>query len=231
MKVYHGSYTVIDEIDLNLCEVGKDFGHGFYVTNLPQQAEIWATRKGKLKRTVGVITEFDFNENIPEIMKLKVLKFDNYDEKWLEFVILNRLNDNKKQQAHDYDIVEGPVANDKVNEQITDYIDGIISKEEFLNDLIYLPSHQICFCTVQSLQALKLSKPIINSKIRHIAKNILQALMTDYGINEMEAVDQYYTSNTYTQLADENTELYKKPWQEIYEMLKIESSLENTCKD
>jgi len=222
MKVYHGSYMAIDEIDLNICEVGKDFGRGFYVTNLPQQAEIWAKRKGRAKRTTGVITEFDFNENIPEIMELNVLKFDNYDEKWLEFVVLNRLNDNKKQQAHDYDIVEGPVANDKVTEQITDYIDGIISKEEFLNDLIHLPSHQICFCTVQSLQALKLSKPIINSKIRHIGKDILQALMIDYKIDEIEATDRYYTSNTYSQLADETTEFYKKDWTEIYNSLKQE---------
>jgi hypothetical protein len=77
---------------------------------------------------------------------------------------------------------------------------------------------------MQSLQALTLSKPIINSKIHHISSDILQALMTDYGINEMEATDQYYTSNTYTQLADETTEFYKKDWTEIYELLKQELS-------
>ena len=46
--------------------------------------------------------------------------------------------------------------------------------------------------------------------------------MTDYCINEMEATDQYYTSKTYAQLADESTEFYLKPWQEIYELLKQE---------
>ena len=94
--------------------------------------------------------------------------------------------------------------------------------EDFLNDLIHLPSHQICFCTVQSLQALTLSKPIINSKIYHISKDVLQSLITDYGINEIEATDKYYTSNTYTQLANETTEFYKKDWTEIYELLKQE---------
>jgi len=222
MKVYHGSYTAIDEIDLNRCEVGKDFGQGFYVTKLYEQANFWATRKGRAKRSAGVVTEFNFNENIPEIMELKVLKFDGYNEEWLEFVVLNRLNDSKHNQAHDYDIIEGPVADDKIAEQIQDYIDGIISKEEFLSDLIHLPSHQICFCTIQSLQALTLSKPIINSKIRHIDKDILQALMTDYGMADIEATDKYYTSNTYTQLSDESTEFYKKDWTEIYELLKIE---------
>jgi hypothetical protein len=222
MKVYHGSYTAIDKIDFNRCEVGKDFGRGFYVTNLRKQAEIWATRKGKPKRTTGVVTEFDFDENIPEVMELKVLKFEDYDEKWLDFVVLNRKNNSLKQQAHDYDIIEGPVADDRITEQIDYYIDGIISKEEFLNDLIHLPSHQICFCTVQSLQALTLSKPIINRNIHIIGSNILQALMTDYGLNEMEATDKYYTSNTYAQLANETTEFYKKDWTEIYELLKQE---------
>ena len=221
MKVYHGSYTAIDEIDLNLCEVGKDFGRGFYVTNLYKQAETWAKRKGGMKRTKGIVTEFDFNENICRIMKLNVLRFDDYDEKWLEFIVQNRLND-AEQQVHDYDIIEGPVADDRITEQIKDYIDGIISKEKFLNDLIHLPSHQICFCTLQSLQALILSKPIVNSKIRHIGKDILQALMTDFGIDEVEATDKFYTSNTYTQLADEITEFYKKDWTEIYELLKQE---------
>jgi hypothetical protein len=101
-------------------------------------------------------------------------------------------------------------------------------QEKFLTDLIHLPSHQICFCTVQSLQALTLSKPIVNSKIHHIGSDVLQALMSDYGINEMEATDKYYTSKTYSQLADESTEFYQKPWQELYELLKQELNDKNT---
>jgi len=221
MKVYHGSYTLIDEIDLNLCEIGKDFGQGFYVTKLYQQAEFWSIRKGRIKRTNGVVTEFDYNENICRIMKLNVLRFDDYDEKWLEFVVQNRLNDTE-QQAHDYDIIEGPVADDKITEQIKDYIAGTVTKEKFLKDLVHNPSHQICFCTVQSLQALSLSKDNIDRAKYRIDKDILQSLMTDYRIDEIEATDHYYTSNTYSQLADETTEFYKKDWTEIYELLKQE---------
>jgi len=55
-----------------------------------------------------------------------------------------------------------------------------------------------------------------------IDDEIVNALMIDYKINETEAIDIYYTSETYTQLADESIELYKKPWQEIYETLKRE---------
>jgi hypothetical protein len=217
MIVYHGSYTAIDDINLSKCRAGKDFGRGFYVTKLREQAEFWASRKGRKKE--GVVTEFEFDEFFVENELVKMLHFEGYTKEWLDFVVLNRKNTSRKQQAHNYDIVEGPVANDKINEQIDDYIAGIISKENFLSDLVYLPSHQICFCTVQSLQALTLSKPIINSKIHHIGSSVLQALMTNCGINEMEAADKYYTSNTYARLADESTEFYKKDWTEIYKLI------------
>ena len=38
MRVYHGSYTQIEEIDLAKCEIGKDFGQGFYVTSVPKKS-------------------------------------------------------------------------------------------------------------------------------------------------------------------------------------------------
>ena len=221
MKVYHGSFVAIEEIDLNYCEVGKDFGKGFYVTKLLEQAKTWATRKGKEKRTESVVTEFEFDEDICRVMKLKMLYFEDYNDDWLDFVILNRKN-LKERQAHDYDIIEGPVADDRINRQIDEYIDGVISKEQFLNDLIYYPSHQMCFCTVQSLQALSLSKGRIDSAMYHIDSDVIFALIKDYGITELEATDVYYTSKTYIKLTDETTELYKKQWTEIYDLLKIE---------
>ncbi len=148
MKVYHGSYTEIEKVDLSLCEVKKDFERRFYVTKLYEQAEIWAKRK--CKQGDGFITEFEFNENICHIMKLKMLRFDGYNDKWLDFVVLNRKNDSG-QRVHDYDIVEGLVADDRITTRVDDFINGIISKEQFLTDLIYNLSHQICFCTMQSL--------------------------------------------------------------------------------
>ncbi|MDR1405854.1 MAG: DUF3990 domain-containing protein, partial [Prevotellaceae bacterium] len=56
MKVYHGSNTAIDEIDLEKCQWGKDFGRGFYVTSLRSQAEAWAKRMGRKQGNSGVIT-------------------------------------------------------------------------------------------------------------------------------------------------------------------------------
>ena len=152
---------------------------------------------------------------------VKVLRFEDYNEEWLDFVVLNRKN-KSRHQAHDYDIVEGPIANDKVATEVDKYIEGLIPKEQFLSELTHNPSHQICFCTMQSLQALSQSKGKIDIAIYDIGDNVVQSLMIDYDINELEATDRYYTSNTYTKLADESTEFYRKSWQEIYELLKQE---------
>jgi hypothetical protein len=221
MMVYHGSDTQIEVIDLDKCKYGRDFGHGFYVTKLYEQAKTMAERVSRWSKKEPAVTEFEFDEIVLIDKELKILKFDGYDEEWLDFVVLNRKN-KTAQQAHDYDIVEGPVADDKIATQIDEYIDGIISKEKFLNDLIYNPSHQMCFCTVQSLQALSLPKSRIDSAIYHIDSDVLQALMRDYETTETGATDIYYTSETYAKLADEATELYKRTWAEIYEMLKQE---------
>jgi hypothetical protein len=225
MKVYHGSYTEIDVIDLAKCEAGRDFGQGFYVTNIRSQAEYWATRKGRKNSTAGVVTEFDFNENISRIMKMKQLHFSGYNEKWLDFVVLNRAN-HTEHQAHDYDVIEGPVADDDIATRIYDYLRGEVSKEQFLIELTHKAhTHQICLCTVQSLQTLTHFRGKSDVAIMHIDSDITQALIADFGMPEIQAINVYYTSNTYAQSADESTEFYKKPWQEIYKMLKKELNL------
>ena len=222
MKVFHGSYTAIDKIDLEQCEVGRDFGRGFYVTNICSQAEYWAKRKGRRKHTDGVITEFEFDERICRIMKMKVLHFERYNDKWLDFVVLNRINKDDI-QSHDYDIVEGPVADDDIAARVYDYLAEKVSKEQFLKELAYKsPSHQICFCTVQSLQSLELHKEKIDVETIHIDNDIVKALMTDFKLSEIEATDIYYKSEIYNRLADETTQFYLKSWQEIYQMLQAE---------
>jgi len=227
VKVYHGSYREIDVIDLAKCEAGRDFGRGFYVTNIRAQAAYWATRKGRNNKTAGVVTEFDFNEDICRIMKMELLHFNGYNEAWFDFVVLNRANLTNR-QAHDYDVIEGPVADDDITKRLNIYLNGEISKEQFLIDLTHkAPSHQICFCTVQSLQSLTLTLPKakIEIKIYKIDNEIVKALVKDCEMSQIGATNVYYTSNTYARLADESTALYLSPWQEIYEMLKTELNL------
>jgi len=222
MIVYHGNYTEIDEVDLSFCQKERDFGRGFYVTNIRSQAEQWAARKGRWHKVQGVVTAFEVNEDVFRMLKLSVLRFEGYTEDWLDFIILNRGN-KSEQQAHSHDVVEGPVADDEVAARIDDYLVGAVSREQFLAELKYkLPTHQICFCTVRSLQALVSQRAKIDVKIAHIDYDVVKALMLDYQKTEVKALDIYYTSKTYSLLADEATELYKKTWQEVYELLKQE---------
>lgn len=224
MRVYHGSYTKIDVIDLEKCEIGKDFGRGFYVTKIRKQAEFWAERKGLSRKTAGFVTEFDFNENAFQYFRFKVLQFDGYNEEWLDFVAINR-NPKATQPTHDYDIVEGPVADDKIATRINDYLAGKVSKQDFLNELKFIrDTHQICFCSTRSLQMLDyIENPTdINYEISKIGEQLVEKLMLDNEIDELQATDLFYNSNTFTQLAQKSTKLYKKSWEEIYGMLKKE---------
>ena len=225
MRVYHGSYTKIVEIDLSKAQANKDFGRGFYVTKFRRQAEIWAEVIGSKYETEGFVTEFKFFERAFVDDRYKTLQFKDYNELWLDFIVLNRDKSTVEQQ-HDYDIIEGPVADDKVQSRIDQYLNGEISKDKFLNMLKHHEeSHQICFCTRKSLQMIEILQktPIVKSVM--ISEPIIEALITDFNLHTEIATDKFYSSKTFAQLADETTNFYLKTWQEIYEMLKMELKL------
>ena len=225
MRVFHGSYTVVNEIDLTKGRNNLDFGRGFYVTNIRSQAEFWAARTGRFHKTDGIVSEFEFYENAFNHYDLKVLRFSGYTEQWLDFVVLNR-DPKSPIPAHDYDIVEGPVANDDVNDRIDDYLAGIVSKADFLKELAYHePTHQICLCTVRSLQMIEPIDKKYYVNVKHISRPIIEMLVTEQNFDKYAAADMLYNSKTFLRLSDKTTELYKKQWIEIYEMLKVELNL------
>ena len=224
MKVYHGSYTEVSVIDLSKCEFGRDFGRGFYVTKHREQAESWAKRKGRVNKCQGVVTEYTFYENAYKNNNLNVLRFNEYNEEWLDFVVENRHPDTP---SHNYDIVEGPVANDDIAQRIFAFLAGDISKKDFLNELKFKhqPSHQIAFCTMASLQMLEWINKKADSTLLGIDDAITQSLIKDNNITEEKAIDLYFSSDTYKQLTDEATGYYQKSWEEIYQLLKQELSI------
>jgi hypothetical protein len=226
MKVYHGSYIEIDKIDLFKGELARDFGQGFYVTNLYKQAEFWAIRKGKQNKTKGVVNEYVFFESAFIGTYFKTLRFAGYSGEWLDFVVMNRQNDTTK-NLHDYDIVEGPVADDDIATRITVYLEGGITKDEFLEELKFKHSvsHQIALCTQKSLLMLKKSFGKVDLSEMAIDDAITQSLIVDFEMSDQQAIDIYFQSKTYGKLINENTGLYQKQWQEIYEMLKKELEL------
>ncbi|GHV68638.1 hypothetical protein FACS1894199_16180 [Bacteroidia bacterium] len=223
MKVYHGSYTHIEYIDLSKCQPYKDFGKGFYVTKFRRHAETWAEIIGEKHDVKGVVTEFDFTagEFAESICLIK--RFASYNGEWLDFIVANR-NRKSKMPAHEYDIVEGPVADDKVQHTLRLYLKGKIAKEKFLKMLAHHEeTHQICFCTAHSLQLLDYKSQIdMIFSIEDISEPIVEQLMLDLQIDEEKAADLFYSSATFTQLANSDTKLYEKEWQEIYQMLMID---------
>ena len=224
MKLYHGSYTEVREIDLSKCLPNKDFGQGFYVTKYLEHAEDWATKMAnKYKKAEGFVTEFDYTESDFARRICKIKHFDDYNDEWLDFVVMNR-DETLPQPVHDFDIVEGPVADDKIQRRLKRFLAGKITREDFMTDLSkHSPTHQICFCTVASLQLLKHSPSNeINLDIIDINEKLIEQIVLDNQINETQAADIFYNSDTFTQLADNTAELYLKPWQELYEILKKE---------
>ncbi|GHT41128.1 hypothetical protein AGMMS49965_10430 [Bacteroidia bacterium] len=218
MIVYHGSFIKIDEVDLSKCEPHKDFGQGFYVTKHKKHAETWAKKMGEKHETKGFVTEFKFHESAFISNKYKVLRFADYSNEWLDFVVNNR-NDELPISVHDYDIVEGPVANDRVQRRIDDYLAGIISRENFLKELRYHePTHQICFCTVKSLQMLEKATRREVSSIEDIAETVIMALVTEKGKTEMDAIDAFYKSTVFVRLTEKASPLLSLPWTETYNL-------------
>ena len=145
MIFYHESFLEVAKPDLMHSRPNLDFGRGFYVTPLYEQAEKWCGRF-KQRRKAEVISRYTFDEN--QEVKLKTLKFDSYSEKWLDFI----LNCRTGKDSTDYDLVVGGIANDKVFNTIELFFDGLINKTEAINRLRYeKPNLQICFRTDKAL--------------------------------------------------------------------------------
>lgn len=142
MTVYHGSYTTVEKPKIIKGKNTKDFGIGFYCTIIREQAERWARRYDK-----GIINSYTVRMNTA----LNILEFKEMTEQWLDFIIECR-----KGKSHNYDIVIGAMANDQIYNFIADYMDGIITREQFwaLAKFKY-PTHQINFCTNTALQCLE----------------------------------------------------------------------------
>lgn len=111
MILYHGSYLAIENQDLLHSRPNLDFGKGFYLTSIREQAVKWCGKFVKREKQ-GVISNYIFDEEL--FQRLKVLRFDSYSEEWLEFILACRSG----KDSSDYDAVCGGIANEKPNMQI-----------------------------------------------------------------------------------------------------------------
>jgi hypothetical protein len=140
--VYHGGYCSVEIPKIIKGKYPKDFGTGFYCTELERQAVRWARR---YSTPIVSIFEYKQNEN------LNILHFAEMTEDWLNFIV-----DCRSGKTHNFDIVIGAMANDQIYNYISDFIGGIITREQFwVLAKFKTPTHQIVFCSKQALNCLK----------------------------------------------------------------------------
>ena len=156
MKLYHGTNAEILQIDLIESRVGKDFGIGFYLTPDKQVAQRQAERKFE-QYGVGEARVYEYIIDDNALQALKVLQFDSYTMEWARFVLMNRKN-RTRTQVHNYDIVIGPIADDVIGYQIRRVEEGIITEEQFLDEIKYhTVTIQYMFATDIAIQLLQRS--------------------------------------------------------------------------
>lgn len=156
MTLYHGSNVRIVKIDLALCNPYKDFGQAFYLTADINQAKGVANARVDIFGGEPVVNEFLFDENNLSNGTLSFRSFDAYTEEWADFVYQHRDETNVPPSMHDYDVVYGPIANDRVGLQIRNYRLGNIDKKEFIRRLKYMKgiTFQYAFCTPRAIEKL-----------------------------------------------------------------------------
>ena len=140
IEVFHGSYTKVDKPDLSFSRKTLDFGTGFYVTPVYEQAVAWAMR-GLRRNRPAVVNRYAFHDELLPELGVRVRDFPAYDREWLRFVADNRAG----VQQDGYDVVRGGIANDKVFNTLELFFEKLISEDEALARLKFeKPNHQIC---------------------------------------------------------------------------------------
>lgn len=154
MILYHGTNIDFNVIDLTRSNKYKDFGQGFYLTDIRSQAEELAVKKTKLFGGNIIVQEYDFDESVLNNNDLRIIKFDSPTIEWAEFIFKNR--NRQLHFLHDYDIVIGPIANDGVAYLLGRYEEGTLSIYELSKELIYKKlNRQYYFGTEKSIKYLK----------------------------------------------------------------------------
>ncbi|MDR0950648.1 MAG: DUF3990 domain-containing protein [Candidatus Ancillula sp.] len=161
MKLYHGSNIEVSNPDLNKGRKRVDFGPGFYLTTLPEQAEKWARQKSGENKSKSIVSVYEFHDSDELFHKI----FHGYTEEWLMFVVDNRRSDFPLVN-YGYDVIFGNIADDKVIRVVNDFIERLkegrvddIQIVATLRDLSYQEeNNQYCFATKKSLKYLQFKR-------------------------------------------------------------------------
>ena len=163
MILYNGSNTDIRTINLALCRPFKDFGRGFYLTVIKEQAENMAKRVAGIYGGRPVLNVYDIDENFIHMRELNIKNFGvETSEEWARFVRNNRNRKFEKFSSiecnfdNKYDIVIGPIADDDMALLFRQYENGMITFDMMLNGMIYKKTtNQYSFHTEKAISLLK----------------------------------------------------------------------------
>ena len=163
MKLFHGSNVRIDSISLAMCRPYKDFGRGFYLTDIKEQAERMAVRVARIYGGTPVVNSYEIEDDFRDIPDLRIKDFgEQTTEEWAKFVMNNRsraFTDEKSDlcnKDNKYDIVIGPVADDNMALLFRQYENEIIDFDTLLKGMIYKKtSSQYSFHTIKSIMLLR----------------------------------------------------------------------------
>lgn len=163
MRLYHGSNIAIDSINLAMCRPYKDFGKGFYLTDIKEQAEKMAVRVSKIYGGSPIVTTYEIQDDFRKIESIAIKDFGlETTEEWAKFVMNNRsrifinVEDVLCNKDNKYDIVIGPVADDNMALLFRQYENKIIDFETLLKGMIYKKtSSQYSFHTEKSIELLR----------------------------------------------------------------------------
>ena len=151
MKIYHGSIEKVECPEIRESNRTLDYGQGFYTTTSYEQAEAWVKRRMNEKRaSCGYVCVYELDESA--LQNLNTLVFEQPSDEWVDFVMKNRT---QKGYVHEFDIVYGPVANDRVYAAFALYEGGLINKQALIAELkVYKLVDQYLFHTEEALQTL-----------------------------------------------------------------------------
>lgn len=163
MKLYHGSNVNIESINLAMCRPYKDFGKGFYLTDIEEQAKNMAVRVSRIYGGIPIVNVFEIQDDFRSLSDIKIKDFGiQTTEEWAQFVMNNRsrkfqeIKSELCNKDNKYDIVIGPVADDNMALLFRQYENEMIDFETLLRGISYKRvSSQYSFHTEKSIMLLR----------------------------------------------------------------------------
>lgn len=236
MILFHGSNQDIDKIDLKRSKKYKDFGTGFYLTTILDQAIERAKAKVKIEGGKPTVIFFEVDEN--ELKKLNYKNFDKVNVDWAKFIVNNR-NSNFKDYSnplsnHDnkYDVVSGPIADDNVLGSIELYLNNTIDEKYLIKRLKYAKlNDQYSFHTPKAIELLKKVESIVyyntieqETILNQIVPKIIAWIAKDNKMNLDESAKLFYSLKISKKIENTETLLYTQSADYLYELVKEELS-------